>query len=184
MLRKHSKGEIKETMTPTSPTQWAPQAIGQPPKSQTKSGPRNFWPLSLKLRLMRFANPCEIFDSSYVFSMLSPNICTCVVCGWPLCNILVSKYGGSAENDFLSVSPVQNPPHSEQRVAGSLPCCWPYTPTFDIARQPSSIWASQARLGLQERGRSSPGCCSQHAYSPLNLHYPQPNTSGALLPRT
>ena len=60
------------------------------------------------------------------------------------------------------MSPVQNPPHSEQRVAGSLPRCWPYTPTFDIARQPSSIWARQG--WACKRARSNPGCCSQHAF--------------------
>ena len=70
---------------------------------------------------------------------------------------MVSKYGGNAENDFLSVIPVQNPPHSEQRVAGSLPCCWPYTPTFDIARQPSSIWARQGSA-YKKRSATSSNC--------------------------
>ena len=58
------------------------------------------------------------------------------------------------------MSPVQNPAHPEQLAADSLP----HTPTFDIARQPSSIWARQG--SACKRTRSSPGCYRQHSYSP------------------
>ena len=94
----------------------------------------------------------------------SSKICLYVY-AWPLCTILVSKYEGRGENDFKHVNSIQNRPHSQQRVAGSLPRCWPYTPTFDIARQPSSsIWARQG--SACKRTRSSPGCYRQHSYSP------------------
>ena len=51
------------------------------------------------------------------------------------------------------MSPVQNPAHPEQMAADSLP----HTPTFDIARQPSSIWARQGSA-YKKRSATASNC--------------------------